>query len=188
MTSQQPVVFVCHAMPVVRTGAAPVEWELDDRAREDCVLLAHALRYLNRPFIRSSPEPRARQTADVLGLRLGSWPVDDDDLRDVRRPATTFGDCPAPVRAYLSGDRPAGWEHPMNVTRRVAAAVERACRCAGDASPVVVTHGIALALYVASLGIADPVPFWESLRFPSALSVDVTRGTLSRVFPVIGPR
>jgi broad specificity phosphatase PhoE len=180
------IVFVCHAMPTVRPGADPAEWELDDRAREDCVLLAHHLRELRQPVILASPERKARQTADVLGLRLGAWPVDAPGLREVGRPAGgDDGHC-ALVVDYLAGRLVPGWEHPADVVDRFSAALSGANPA--DGAVIAVTHGVALALYLGSLGLVDAVPFWRSLPLPCAFATDAAKGTAVRLFPPLGAR
>ena len=56
------------ALPEVVPGALPRSWELGERGREDCVLLAHALAGRVGPVAFCSSEPKARQTADVIAL------------------------------------------------------------------------------------------------------------------------
>jgi len=80
-----PVILVRHAMPVVEPGVAASLWGLGDAAREDTVLLTHALPR-GIAGIWSSDERKARETADVIGLRIGLPVQVDARLSEVDRP------------------------------------------------------------------------------------------------------
>jgi len=190
------VIFVRHAMPDVIPGVAPALWRLGEHAKEDCVLLAHALpAHLGSPIVTSAHE-KARETAVILGLRRGLEHVIDTRLRETEAPdAWVEGDFAAVVGAYLEGTVAAGWEpHEAVVARIREALVEGAARVPPHEDLVVVTHGRAMSLYLASL--APPVitgrttepfevgRFWRGLGFPDAWRLDAATNTLTRVFPV----
>lgn len=177
------LVLVRHALPVSDPSAHPVDWVLDERAREDCVLLAHALRDLEQPFIRTSPEPKARQTADILGMRLGAWPEDDAGFGEVRRPAACADDHVARVTTYLSGEPLPGWERSSDALSRFGAAIARARASAAGRDVIVVSHGVVLTLYVEALRRGDPVAFWQSLPLPCAFEADLAHDGIARLFP-----
>ena len=162
------LVLVRHARPVVVPGAPPETWELDERAREDCVLLAHTLRDLELPAIVSSPEPKARQTAAVLGLRLGVPVAEDAAFREAARPSEWVDDYRAAAPAYLASGGDSRWEPHTAVVVRFAAAIERARKANPGRDLVVVSHGLAITLYLDALGLVDPIPFWDTLTLPAA--------------------
>ena len=83
------LILVRHAMPEVVQGTSAKFWGLNEAAREDCVLLAHALPPgISR--ILSSDERKARETAEVLGLRLGLEVDIDPRFQEVDRPQVWF--------------------------------------------------------------------------------------------------
>lgn len=175
------VIFVRHAMPEVRPGVAARLWGLSDTAREDCVLLAHGLGLPPAgPAIVTSPERKARETADVLGLRLGRLVLEDAAFAEADRPAEFDTDYRTRATAYLSGRDYPGWEPLAAVVRRFAEGVARAAAAADDGPAIVVTHGLALAAYVASVTGIDVGAFWESLTLPDAWLVDPDTGTIER--------
>lgn len=165
------LILVRHARPVTVPGAPPETWELDERAREDCVLLAHALRELDSPAIVSSPEPKARETATVLGLRLGVPVTEDDALREAARPNEWVEDYRAAAIAYLASGGDSRWEPHTSVVVRFAAALERARQANPNRDLLVVSHGLAITLYLDALGLVDPIPFWDNLTLPAAWEV-----------------
>lgn len=174
------LVLVRHARPVVEPGVPPETWELDERAREDCVLLAHALRDLESPAIASSPEPKARQTATVLGLRLGVPVTEDAAFREATRPTEWVEDYRAAAIAYLASGGDSRWEPHTAVVARFAAAIERARKANPGRGLLVVSHGLAITLYLGALGLVDSIPFWDTLTLPAAWEItnDTARNLL----------
>ncbi len=175
------LVLVRHARPVTVPGASPETWELDERAREDCVLLAHALRDLESPAIVSSPEPKARETATVLGLRLGVPVTEDDAFREATRPPEWVEDYRAAAIAYLASGGDSRWEPHTAVVVRFAAAIERARKANPNRDLIAVSHGLAITLFLNALGLVDPIPFWDNLSLPAAW--DVANDTVQNLAP-----
>ena len=173
------VILVRHALPEVKQGLSSKLWELSDASREDCVLLAHALPPVSAVW--SSDELKARQTADVLGLRLG-LPVEvDSGFAEVDRPGVWDRDYREVAEGYLSGADEPGWEPREAVVARFGATIARATRvAAGDV--VVVNHGLAMSLWVASVAGIDLVTWWRELTFPDAWRVEVEAGSVERLW------
>ena len=174
------VVLVRHAMPEVVQGTSSKLWGLGESAREDCVLLAHALPPEVTRII-SSDERKAKETADVLGLRLGVQVEVDPRFQEVDRPQVWDRDYREVASGYLSGVREPGWEDRESVVERFAAGIEQALATFGD-DIVVLNHGMALSLWVASVVDIDLVPWWKALTFPDAWRVDVAAGTVEHVW------
>ncbi|MFN0094473.1 MAG: histidine phosphatase family protein [Dehalococcoidia bacterium] len=170
-----------HAMSAVERGVASRLWGITDTAREDCVLLAHHLPEQLHGRVFSSEEPKARQTAEVIALRLGLEVVVDGRFGEVDRPTLWDEDYRATAARYLATGEGDGWEPREAVVRRFGAAIAEALEGAtGDL--VIVDHGLALSLYLASVAAIDIVPFWRALTFPDAWRWDPETGSLARVF------
>ena len=183
MTAQ--VILVRHALPEVEQGVSSKLWGLSEAAREDCVLLAHALPP-GISAIYSSDERKARETADVLALRLGLQVQTDERFAEVDRPQVWDRDYREVAAGYLAGAEERGWEPRERVVRRFGAAVQVAgvdadSRVAlpgpapteGRDYVVVVSHGMAMSLWIASVVPSlDVVQFWRSLTFPDAWLLD----------------
>ena len=176
------VILIRHAMPQVVAGVSSTLWTLGESAREDCVLLAHALPKDLGPVIYTSPEPKAAETAAVLALRLGLQVVKDARLAEADRPTTWDDDYRAMVLEYLErGDQP-GWEPAEAVRTRFTAAVDAALAAHPSGDVIVANHGMALSLYAASVADIDLPAFWRALTFPDAWRVDLDTRVLERLF------
>lgn len=176
------LILVRHALPEVVQGVASTLWGLSESAREDCVVLAHNLDLpLSGPPIYSSAERKAKETADVLALRLGRDTAMDAGFGETDRPDVWNEDYRALVVRYLGGESIPGWEPRASVVSRFTAACDRAIAAANGADVVVVNHGQALSLYLDSVVSIDLVPFWRALTLPDAWALDLETKTLTHV-------
>lgn len=177
------VILVRHAMPEVVRGVANRLWRLSESSREDCVLMAH---HLGLPSggtpVYSSDEPKAEETAAVLALRLGRETVVDARFGEVDRPTTWDGDYCEMAAAYVGGEPQDGWEAHEAVRRRFTAGVSVALERANGADIIIVNHGMALTLYLATVVNIDAVAFWRALAFPDAWAVDPATGVLEHLY------
>lgn len=176
------IILVRHALPEVRPGVASRLWGLSERAREDCVLLAHALPPRLAPIAWTSAEKKAHETATVIGLRRGLLVQTDAGFREVDRPDAWVEDDRESTLAYLAGADLPGWEPRELAVGRFADALARARATAGDGDLVVVSHGLALALYLASVAVVEPTAFWDKLTFPDVWRVEPGAGQPQRLF------
>ena len=159
-------------MPEVQQGVASVLWGLGESAREDCVLLAHALPDELAPTVWASGERKARETADVLALRKGLVVESDHRFGEVDRPQIWDRDYREVAATYLAGSTETEWEDRDQVRQRFGAAVTDAVNGAGGRDVLVVNHGLAMSLWVASVADIRLVEWWRALTFPDAWRVD----------------
>jgi len=177
------VILVRHAMPDVVPGTPPRSWGLGKRGREDCVLLAHALAGCALAGAFSSTEPKARQTADVIALRLGLQVAEDVRFGEIERPAAWVSDHGDRVLRYLEGEEHAGWEPRAGAIARFGAAVAAARGRAGEGDIVIAAHGTVMALWAGAItGMAGTAAWWASLTFPDAWRVDLHDGGMEHLF------
>ncbi len=177
------LILVRHAMPEVVPGISSKLWILGEHSREDCVLLAHALPAGLAPVVHASDQPKARETAAVIALRRGLSMVTDRRLAEVDQGGRWIDDdYRAVAAAYLGGSDEPGWEPRAAVVQRFTHAVDDALAASPAGDLVVVNHGLALSLYLASVTALEIVPFWQSLTFPDAWRLDLATSSLARVF------
>ncbi|MEO8538264.1 MAG: histidine phosphatase family protein [bacterium] len=174
------VILIRHAMPNVQPGVASKLWGLTESSREDCVLLAHALP-AGVAGIWSSDEPKARETAEVIGLRLGLPVQIDGAFAEVDRPEIWDRDYREVAAEYLNGTIEAGWEDPAAVVRRFSRGIEKATR-PDAADVVVVNHGLAMTLWLATQTTLGLETWWRSLSLPDAWRVELQSGTLEHIW------
>jgi broad specificity phosphatase PhoE len=175
------IILVRHAMPEVEQGVASKLWGLSEASREDCVLLAHALPQ-GISAIWSSNERKARETADVLALRLGLPVQVNSRFAEVDRPAVWDRNYQEVAAGYLAGASEPGWEPRDDVLARFSAGIAHA-RTSAAGTIVVVSHGMALSLWVASIAPIEIISWWRALALPDAWAVDVDAGEVSPVRP-----
>ncbi len=166
-------------MPEVVPGTASKLWGLGESGREDCVLLAHALPQ-GISSVWSSDERKARETADVIGLRLGLPVSIDSRFAEVDRPAVWDRDYREVAAGYLGGRDEPGWETRENVVARFSAGLESMPEPAGPV--VVVSHGLALTLWLASRTTIETERWWRELTFPDAWDYEPSSGTLRHLW------
>lgn len=164
--------LVRHAMPEIRRDLPPERWHLDAEGKAAARELAQVLPV--RPLLITSPEPKARETAEeLLAVRAGSLRL-DERLSEARRDAPYRGldDYRRLAEAYVSGVAHPGWEPRAAVAARVAAAVQDGRAAAGRRALVIVSHGLALTSWLTvETGVEDPAAFWAGFRLPDAWRV-----------------
>jgi broad specificity phosphatase PhoE len=169
--------LVRHAMPVVDPAADPASWELGADGRAAARALAALLPAPG--LLVASTEPKAWQT-----LRTG-WEREvlrDSGLCEANRREGFDDGFRDRHRRYVSGEPMPGWEPQAAVARRFAAAVAHARQRAGDAHVVIGTHGMVMTIWLkGAIGLGDPAAFWDDLRFPDMLAVDLEGRTVLKV-------
>lgn len=170
-------------MPGVVPGVSSKLWRLSESAKEDCVLLAHALPEVLAPSIYTSDQPKVVETANVIALRRGLAVVTDRRFAEVDQGGRWIDEDYREVAAgYLGGVDHSGWEPRQQVVKRFARGVEDALAAGPDSDLVVVNHGLAMSLWLASVTKLDLIPFWRALTFPDAWRLDLESGSLDRLF------
>jgi broad specificity phosphatase PhoE len=138
--------LVRHAATVVDPAVQSSEWRLSAEGREAARLLV-----LPAGAALTSPEPKARDTAELAGLAA----VVDDRLREVSRPWSD--DYVGEVQRWFAGEEPEGWERREDAIARLRAALD-------GFDGVAVSHGLAISLY-AGLSFDE----WRALPFPAVV-------------------
>jgi broad specificity phosphatase PhoE len=173
------VVLVRHAMPAMQPEVPAERWELGDEGRAAARELAHALP--RAPYVVTSDEPKAQQTAqELVGARGGTLTV-DPRVAETRRPHEWTADFAELARQFVAGRRHPGWESQDAVVARFDAAVREAIEGSHGAPVIVVDHGQAMTLWLHSVKAVDDGPrFWSELAFPDAWMVGLewSRGAL----------
>ena len=176
------LVLIRHAMPELEPEVRSERWQLGAEGRA----AARSLRSLvaEPAYFVASNEPKAVQTLQELAGRPAV--MTDPGFGEVRRPHlwSDGRDYRSMARSYVEGVRHHGWEAHMRVAARFGAAVARYAVLAKEANRTLVvgTHGLALTVWMAGLIRLEPSParFWEQLRFPDVIDVDLVGRTATR--------
>lgn len=170
---QNKVVLVRHSLPEVEPTKDPAEWRLSLEGRKRARAPASVL--TEKPSIVSSDEPKAIETAAIVGRAVGVVLATHPDLHEHRRTAAdwTPGERWQRLMSELFA-RPSevvfGLESADQAHARFFAAVDRVMRsCVGDVA--IVTHGTVIALYVGRATGIDPYELWARLDLPATVTM-----------------
>jgi broad specificity phosphatase PhoE len=161
--------LVRHAAVTLRPEAPGHSWHLSPGGRAAADAIGQESRWKEVSLLFTSPEAKAVATAQRIaaphGLRIEISP----DLREVGGRPWTDGDYTSLVRRYLEGEPLDHWEPSDHVSKRVCAAIGSIVAGYPSESVGVVSHGLALTLYLSSLQKSPPaaaLELWSSIRMP----------------------
>jgi 2,3-bisphosphoglycerate-dependent phosphoglycerate mutase len=168
-------VLVRHGATVVDAARPASTWVLSDAGRDSVAALARRLRQLDRVLIVCSPEPKARQTAELI--RPHGEICLDDDLREHgvgQVPFLSADDFDRAVMAFF--EQPQVVAFGSESAAAAAQRMERAVARLHGASAIVVSHGRIISAYVSTLLGSNGLSIWRALKMPDVLLVNpVTR-------------
>ena len=166
---------------MLEAGHPPSDWRLSVAGADESRRLGTAAAWRGLRHVVTSPEPKARATAEPISLAAGVEPLVAPDLREVERGESSIDGPEAYISAVVdyfdTGHRP-GWE-PL------AHAADRVTRCLGallrgtEGDVCAVSHGLLLSLYLASREGRRPDPAaWSVIPLPGVAVVqDGSAGT-----------
>ena len=166
------LVLVKHSVPEIEPDRPASAWRLGALGRQRSELLASSLRSFRPGVVWSSREPKAVKTAEIVAGAFGVPVQIANGLEEHHRDGVPF----YPTRDEFDGaveqffrspdQLVLGTETAEQARDRMAAAIDEVID-AGQADIIVVTHGTAITLYVASVAGVRPMAFWHRLGLPS---------------------
>ena len=172
------LVLVRHSQPRIERNTPAAEWRLSQLGRRRAKSMAAHLRGYRVSLIRCSREPKAVETAEVLGNALGVPIRVKTGLEEHHRGNVPFfpttQEFEQAVEAFFS--QPSrlvlGSETASQARDRFTAAIDAVLEVdPGDA--IVITHGTVMSLYLAQVADIQPMSFWRELRTPCLVEVDL---------------
>ncbi len=173
------ILLAKHSQSAVDPATSPTTWVLSTAGRRRAVALAASVRLHTPTRVFSSPEPKARETAEIVAATLRVDVAVLDALREHERPSLPFATSREAFEREIADAfaRPTevvfGGESIEAARRRFQETVERIVATTTGETPLVVTHGTVLATYVAGLTGHDPFALWRGLDLPSWIALDV---------------
>lgn len=167
------LVLVRHSLPALDWELSAPEWTLSASGRARCRPLAKQLQPYEPEALVTSSEPKAAETAQLLGRHLGLAAELDDRLREHDRAGVGRLEAPEWERAIAEVfARPQevvlGAESLDVARRRFAGAIdERLAQVGGTL--VAVTHGTVMCAFAAERAGVDGLALWRSLDLPAFL-------------------
>lgn len=165
------MLLVRHSVPKIDPSVPAAEWRLSDEGRARCAALAERVGAHGAELVVSSPEPKARETAELLGALLGLEVHELADLREQERRSVGWLDrdelAEVIRRFFAEPDRVVfGDESAAEALARFSRAVDGLAHGA-----VVVSHGTVISLYVADRTGREAFEVWSGLELPDLLVV-----------------
>ncbi len=186
--SVRKLVLVRHSQPEIEPDRLAATWRLSELGRRHAESLAARLGHYRADVIWCSREPKAKETAQIIGHALGLPLRVRDGLEEHHRRNVPFiqsaQEFEQAVEEFFSW--PArlvlGSETANQARDRFTAAIEAVLQ-ADSEDAIVVTHGTVMALYLAQVADIQPTSFWRELKTPSYVGVEIPR---MRVGPIVG--
>ena len=171
------LILIKHARPQVDPNLSSEQWTLGDEGREKCGPLADSLHEYDFSSIISSTEPKAIETAEILGRLLEKPARTANDLFEHDRrnvPHMESREFISMVALFFNepDQLVLGEETADEAYDRFAAAVDGIIAAeTGDVA--VVTHGTVISLFVQRRANQDPFAWWRKMGLPSFIVLDI---------------
>ncbi|HEY7115545.1 MAG TPA: histidine phosphatase family protein [Tepidisphaeraceae bacterium] len=176
--------LIKHARPQIDPQVPSERWSLGPEGRDAATRLADRLRGRGIGRLYTSTEPKALETAQIVGQSLELSAVELPDLHEHDRSNVPHMD----TREFISlmalffkqPDRLVlGEETADEAYERFAAAIDGILeRESGDAPVAVVSHGTVIALLAQHRAKQDPFAVWRRMGLPSFMVLETRDGLL----------
>ncbi len=149
------------------------QWQLSPLGRQRCKLLASRLQSYDLDRLATSVEPKARQTGELTARHLGIPCEVADNLHEQQRRTAPWLDNPeafvaAVTRIFQEPDRVVfGEESGYDCLNRFNRAIEQVLASYPGQRIGIVSHGTAMALFIAYHNQLDPIPLWRRFGMPA---------------------
>lgn len=181
------LVLVRHSQPRIEPDVPAAEWRLSELGRRRAESMAARLRDYGANRIWCSREPKAVETAEIVGSTLGLPTRIRDGLEEHHRQSVPFfattQELEQAIEEFFS--QPSrlvlGTETVSQARDRFSAAIAAVLEAeSGDA--IVITHGTVMTLYLAPMADIRPMRFWRELQTPCLVEVELSD---MRVGPIV---
>ncbi len=173
MAHKGQLILVRHSLPAIVPGIEAPEWRLGEEGRRRAEVLAEELRSYAPVLIATSPEPKARETAEIIASIVGAPIRETAGLAEHDRAGAAYRESGADFRRdveafFTERERPVfGRETAMRAYARFSRAIDQILSDTPEGNVVGVTHGRVTALFVSVRGGIDGFTLWKRLGTPS---------------------
>jgi broad specificity phosphatase PhoE len=170
--------LVKHSLPEVKPDVPAREWNLSSEGRILAHRLTASLQGYDPDVVFSSVEPKAFQTAQILGEELKKKVQVIDGLHEHDRSNAPFyskDEFQSLVRQFFSNPDELifGRETANQALERFCASMDALLKPQSDKNNIVVCHGTVISLYVSSVTGCDGYTLWRELGLPSYVVMDL---------------
>ena len=168
--------LVRHTTPLIDQDRPAEEWGVGEEGRAQVESILPTLEEIGPTIIVTSPEPKARITAEILAQGTGLELRIDDDLREQGLGAVPWygghDEFHSMVREHFALPEMTilGNESSRAAATRFNHVVQG---FTPTEVPVLVSHGRIMSAWLASQIALDAFDIWQNLQMPDALLVDI---------------
>jgi broad specificity phosphatase PhoE len=170
------LVLVKHSLPAIDPQVPASTWPLSDEGRRRCEPLAEQMRAFGPSRLVASDEPKAAETARLVGESLGLRLDLDERLREHDRTGVPFL-VPEELQALIEQafaepeETVLGRESLKAARSRFEAAVDEHSADLDDGALGLVAHGTVISAFAAERTGVDGYELWGRLGLPSIVVV-----------------
>lgn len=172
------LILVKHSVPEIQVDRLASTWKLSEEGRFRAQHLAEHLKSFAPEVIATSNEPKATETAEILGSQLNLDIQILPDLHEHDRsnvPFLSHEAFQASIRDFF--ERPDelvfGRETADQTYTRFYRAIHSILNEHRDKTIVIVTHGTVISLFVSRLTGSSALELWNQLGLPSFVAMEL---------------
>ena len=177
------LILVKHSVPQLEPEHPAHTWKLSEEGRLRAHRLAEQLEDYKPEVMVSSDEPKAKETAEILGVHLRLQVQTLPTLREHDRshvPFLSHDVFQSSVREFFQKPEELvfGGETADQAHARFYQAVHSILNEHRDKSVVIVAHGTVISLFVSRITGSSALELWTRLGLPSFVAMDLHSSTL----------
>jgi len=177
------LILVKHSLPEIGEDLPASEWKLSQEGRLRAHKLAELLEAFHPEGIVSSPESKAKETAEMISKKLQIEIRVVQDLHEHDRsnvPYLSQAAFQTSIREFFQkpGELVLGRETANQAHARFYQALHGILNEYRNKTVVVVTHGTVISLFVPRLTGSPDFELWNRIGLPSYIAIDLQSNTL----------
>jgi 2,3-bisphosphoglycerate-dependent phosphoglycerate mutase len=181
------LVLIKHAMPILSAHVPSNQWALSDEGKEKAKVLSNYVKEYETSRLFSSTEPKAIETAQIVGNQLNREVIVRDNLhehlRSTKRKIYPTDEFHHIIRKFFKyPDVLIFGEETANIAkRRFLNAVDNVIKEApSDEDVVIITHGTVMTLFISHYNEVNEFDVWRSFGLPSIVELSLDDFSLIR--------
>jgi broad specificity phosphatase PhoE len=180
------LILVKHSLPEIIESIPARDWDLSEEGRIRAQMLAGKLNPYRPIVIFSSIEPKAQQTAEIIGEKLGLDFQVLDGLHEHDRSQSPFysrDEFQSLIQEFF--EKPdmlvIGSESANQAFARIHTSINSILKSQNGENIMVVSHGTVISLFISRLTGHNNYLLWKELGLPSYAVLDVKSNTLLKM-------
>lgn len=174
----QYLLLIRHSLPTIEPDRPAKQWRLSEEGRERCSLLSERVASYSPSSLFSSLEPKALETAEMIGSRLNLSTVPVHDLHEHDRehvPLLSRAEIQSLIKSFFNDQDTLvfGEETAQQAMERFTQAVDGIVTTQQNGNLAIVTHGTVITLLVSAHNGIDPYCFWQRLALPDMVVLEL---------------